>query len=102
MCKDIYCKETVWKIVWERSRGRFFPMGEREREDTIALKKIRVEEAMFRLTNRMNDEELYALVIDVMLNRDKYKQNEYPFEEDDPKYADLNAYLKIVSLYYNV
>jgi hypothetical protein len=74
-------------------------MGEREREDTIALKKIRVEELMFRLTSRMRDEELNALVIDVMLNREKYKLN---FEEDDPKHADLNAYLKIVSLYYNV
>jgi hypothetical protein len=57
---------------------------------------------MFRLTNRMSDEELNTLVVDVMLNRDKYKLHEYPFEEEDSKYADLNAYLKIVSLYYSI
>jgi hypothetical protein len=55
-----------------------------------------------RLQNRMIDEELNALVVDVMLNQDKYKLNEYPFEEVDLKYADLNAYLKIVSVYFNI
>jgi hypothetical protein len=50
LCKYIYCEETVRKIVWERSRGRFFPMSKKEREDTKALKKQRVDEATFKVT----------------------------------------------------